>query len=102
MRFTFALPRSLVRLRDRIQASLGFTSSKTAVCLQRPVDDACRVISDSRRRQLDVRLDTGFSEALRGGATFNYILTDQRHTSNRVSQVVFTIFADVNLFAGRL
>lgn len=102
MHFAFRAPRGLVRLREAIQANLAYNASKTAVCLQRVRSDECRTVSDSRRHQLDLRLDTGLSELLRGGSTLTYVLSDQRHTSSRLTQVVFTIFADISLFAGQL
>jgi hypothetical protein len=37
---------------------------------------------------------------LRGGANLNYVVNDLRHTSDRLSQVVFSIFLDLRLFAG--
>jgi hypothetical protein len=100
--FSFRTPESLVRLRSPVQTTMAFNSSQVAVCLLRADADECRTVSDSRRHQLDVRLDTGLSEILRGGATFSYVVSDQRHTSNKLTQMVFTIFADINLFAGQI
>ena len=99
--FSFRPPQSLVRLRNRIHTTVTANSSELAVCLLRSGTDECRAVSDSRRRQFDLRIDTGFSPALHGGLTLSYVLTDQRHTSNKLSQLVFTIFADINLLAGR-
>jgi len=42
------------------------------------------------------------SETLRGGANFSYVVNDLRHTSDRLSQVLFTIFLDLRLFAGEI
>lgn len=100
--FAFRPPETLVRLRNRIQTTVAFNASKVAVCLRRADADECRTVADSRRHQLDVRLDTGFSELLRGGATFSYVVTDQRQTSNKLTQIIFTIFADISLFAGQI
>ncbi len=100
--FAFRPPRSVVRLPNAIQTTVAFNASKLAVCLRSPGADECTPVSDSRRRQFDVRLDTGLSQSLRGGATFSYVVTDQRHLSNQLTQIVFTIFADINLFAGQL
>ena len=59
-------------------------------------------MSDSRREQFDFRLDTGFSETVRAGISFSYVLSDLRHTASRLTQVVFAVFADVNLIAGQI
>lgn len=97
--FPFAMPQSLVRLRERLNATVAYSGSRAVVCLVTPGSEECRTVSDSRRDQVDVRVDTGFSQAVRGGLTFSYVVTDQRHTSDRLSQLVFAIFADINLFA---
>lgn len=99
---SFRLPRELVRLQGPVRATLGATGSDVRVCLVRVGTAGCAPVADSRRRQMDVRLDTGFSPAVVGGASFSYILTDQRHLSSRFSQLVFTVFADVNFVTGRL
>jgi hypothetical protein len=98
--FGFRPPESLIRLRSQIRTNVSFDSSKRAVCLVRAGSDECRSVSDSRRHELAVRLDTGLSEVLRGGANLNYVVNDLRHTSDRLSQVVFSIFLDLRLFAG--
>jgi hypothetical protein len=100
--FGFRPPESLIRMRSQIRTNVTFNSSKRAVCLVRAGSDECRSISDSRRHQFTVRLDTGLSEMLRGGANLNYVVNDLRHTSDRLSQFVFSIFLDLNLFAGEI
>lgn len=100
--FAFRPPESLVRLRAPLQTTVGYSSSTRAVCLVRAGSGECRDVSDSRRQQFDVRTDTGLTSEVRGGLTFSYVVTDQRHTSQRLSQVVFALFADIILFAGRL
>jgi hypothetical protein len=102
MSFSFLPPSSLFSAGNEVRATGAFSSSKVAVCLLRVGADQCRTVADSRRKQLDLRIDTGLSAIVRGGASFSYVLSDQRHTSNKLSQVVFTIFADINLFAGQL
>ncbi len=100
--FGFRLPESLMQMRSQIRTTVSFSSSKRAVCLIRVGSDECRTVSDSRRQQFDLRLDTGLSETLRGGATFSYVVSDLRHTSDKLTQVVFSIFLDLRLFAGEI
>jgi hypothetical protein len=100
--FGFRPPESLIRMRSQIRTNVSFNASKRAVCLTRAGSDECRSVSDSRRRQLTIRLDAGLSEMLRGGANLNYVVNDLRHTSDRLSQIVFSIFLDLRLFAGEL
>jgi hypothetical protein len=100
--FAFRPPESIVRLPNRIQTTLAYSTSDLGVCIVRTESAECRVVSDSRRNQLDVRMDTGFSTTLRGGLSFSYILSDQRHLSQKLKQYVFTIFGNITLRAGRL
>jgi hypothetical protein len=99
--FSFRAPRSLVRLQGPVRAQLSATSSDTRVCLIQAGTTDCTAVADSRRRQLDARLDTGLSQTVVGGASFSYILTDQQHLSSRITQYVVTIFAEINFVTGR-
>jgi hypothetical protein len=102
LNFAFRPPESLVRLPNRIQTTLAYSTSDLGVCIVTTGSPECRVVSDSRRNQFDFRMDTGFSTTLRGGLSFSYILSDQRHLSQTMRQYVFTIFGDITLRAGRL
>jgi hypothetical protein len=100
--FGFRPPESWIRLRSQIRTNVSFDSSRRAVCLARAGSDECRSVSDSRRHELAVRMDTGLSDILRGGTNFTYVVNDLRHTSDRLSQIVFSIFLDLRLFAGEI
>lgn len=100
--FAFRPPRSLVNIRNRIVTTVLYDYSRQAVCLVRAGSGECRSISDSRRNQLDMRMDTGFTQTLRGGLTVSYVTSDQRHTSTKLTQLVVTLFGEINLQAGRL
>jgi len=102
--FAFRVPRSLARLPNPIRTVLSASASDTRACLIRAGTGAaggCTPVSDSRRRQFDARLDSGMSATVVGGASFSYILTEQRHLSSRFSQYLFTIFAEINFVTGR-
>jgi hypothetical protein len=99
--FPFRAPRSLVRLPNPIRTVLSGTASDTRACLIRAGASECASVADSRRRQLDARMDTGVSSTVVGGLSFSYILTDQRHLSSRFTQYVFTVFAEINFVTGR-
>jgi hypothetical protein len=100
--FGFRPPRSLIRTRSQIRTNVRFNSSKRVVCLVPLAGSECRTVSDSRRQQIDMQMDTGLSETLRGGAIFSYVLNDLRHTSGRLSQYTFRVFLDLRLFAGEI
>jgi hypothetical protein len=59
-------------------------------------------VSESYRSTLDVRMDTGFSSQVRGGANFSYVINGQRHLSREFSQMVFSVFAEIFFVSGQL
>jgi hypothetical protein len=102
MNFGFRLPQSLVRMRNDIRTTLSINSSIVTTCLLRAGATECSPVSDSRRRAVDLRLDTGFSPQVRGGASFSYVLTEQRQTSSRYSQLTVTVFAEIYFLSGQI
>jgi hypothetical protein len=99
--FSFRSPASLARLRNPVRTTVATSASDSRACLILAGAADCKPVADSRRRQVDVRMDTGVSATVVGGLSFSYILTDQRHLSSRFSQYVFTIFAEINFLSGR-
>jgi len=100
--FAWRPPESLVRLRNRIQTTVSYGTSFLGVCIIRTAADECRTVSESRRNQFDFRMDTGFSEMLRAGMTFSYVVSAQEHLSQELRQIIFTIYGNLILRAGQL
>jgi len=100
--FAFRAPRWLVRLPAPVRTTVSGSTSDTKACLRPATEALCLPVADSRRRQLDLRLDTGVAASVVAGASMSYILTEQRHLSSRFDQYVVTLFAEVNLIAGRV
>jgi hypothetical protein len=100
--FSFRAPAMMFRLPNDIRTTLTAVATDATLCQQRAESPDCAIVSDSRRRQVDVRLDTGFPPSMRGGASFSYVLTEERHTSSKFSQMVFTIFLDINFLASQV
>jgi hypothetical protein len=100
--FAFRVPRSLVRLPNLVRSTVTVTASDLLVCLVRAGAGECTPISDSRRRQADLRMDTGFSSSVSAGLSLGYVLTEQRHTATRFSQIIATVFAEINFQAGQV
>ncbi len=100
--FSVSSPAWIARLPSDVRTSLGWNQSDVFVCLQRVGGESCLPISDSRRQQLDVRVDTAFPPNLRGGASLSYVLNELRHVSSRFSQVIFTVFLDINFLASQI
>ena len=102
MSFSFRAPRTLVRLPNEVRTSLTVNSTDASLCLQRAESAECSAVSQSRRRQLDIRIDTGFPPSMRGGASFSYVFREELHTSTQFSQMIFTIFLDINFLASQV
>ena len=102
LNFSVKAPSWLVRLPSEIRTSVTASATDDSVCLQRSGSAECASVSESSRRQLDFRLDTAFPPSMRGGASFTYVLTEERHTSSKFSQIVFTVFLNINFLASQV
>jgi hypothetical protein len=100
--FSLPSPRWLFASGEPLRASLHWSSSDLDICLTPAGEASCRSVAESARRQFDFRIDTGTGRSVVGGASLSYILTDQRHLASRFSQLIVTVFADINLVAGRV
>jgi hypothetical protein len=100
--FGFKPPRSLVRLSSDLRTTMTYVTSSATVCLLQAGSDECVPISDTYRSAFDVRLDTGFSAQVRGGASFSYVITGQRHLSREYAQTVFSVFAEIFFVSGQI
>jgi hypothetical protein len=100
--FDFRPPSSIVRLPNDIRTTLSYNRSSTDICLVRAGAVECTPVANSRRSALDIRMDTGFSSQVRGGLSFSYVVTEQRHTSQELAQVIFTFFAEIFFVTGQL
>ena len=102
LNFAFRTPASIVRLPNEIRATITYATSTTVICLIQANTSECAPVSESYRSTLDVRMDTGFSSQVRGGANFSYVINGQRHLSREFSQMVFSVFAEIFFVSGQL
>lgn len=100
--FGFRPPRSLVRLPNEIRTTFGYSSEIRRSCLLTLDATECESVSETSRRAIDVRMDTGFSGSVRGGLTFALVQTEQVHTSSEFTQIIFSVFAEVFFVTGQL
>lgn len=100
--FAFRPPRSLVRLPNDIRTTLSYNRSSTNICVVLAAATECTPVANSRRRAIDLRMDTGFSGQVRGGLSFSHVVTEQRHTSSELAQVIFTVFAEIFFVSGQV
>jgi hypothetical protein len=99
--FSFRPPSALVRLPNDIRSTLSYSRSVTDVCLILAGTTECSPVANSRRTALAIRMDTGFSSQVRGGLSFSYVVTEQRHTSSELAQVIFTFFTEIFFATGQ-
>jgi hypothetical protein len=100
LNFAFRTP--IVKLANQIRTTANYTRSIDRVCLIQAGTDECVPVSEGYRRVIDIRMDTGITPQVRGGATFSYVLNAQRQISQERSQMVFSIFAEIFLVSGQL
>ena len=100
--FNFRPPRSLVRLNSPLITRLDFSSFAFSVCLLRAGQDECATVADNSRKQFGITMNTGFSQTVRAGASFDYSVTEEQTNSSKFSQITFSVFAQINFLAGQL
>jgi hypothetical protein len=102
LNFSFRAPQWLVRLPSEMRTTLTASATNDDVCLRRRESTECVAVSESRRQQVDFRLDTAFPPSMRGGVSLSYVLTEELHTSSKFSQLVLTVFLDINFLASQV
>ncbi len=102
LNFSFRAPQWLVRLPSEMRTALMASATNDDVCLRRGESTECVPVSESRRQQVDLRLDTAFPPSMRGGVSLSYVLTEELHTSSKFSQMVLTVFLDINFLASQV
>jgi len=98
--FSFRTP--IVRLPNEVRTTATYGRSTVSVCLIQAGTDECVPISESYRKVIELRMDTGVSAQLRAGANFSYSLNAQRQISKETSQMIFSVFAEIFLVSGQL
>jgi hypothetical protein len=100
--FSFRMPQQLVPLRSDIRTSLRFNNTASTVCIQRAGTNDCIVVSDSRRREYNLNMGTDMPPNVSAGLSVGYVLTDDRHTNRKFSQLVVTANVTMSFSAGEI
>jgi hypothetical protein len=100
--FAFRLPLQLVPLRSDIRTSLRFNNTASTVCIQRAGTNDCIAVSDSRRREYNLNMDTEMPPNVSAGLSVGYVLTDDRHANRKFSQLVVTANVTMSFSAGEI
>jgi hypothetical protein len=97
---SFPLPRALGRTRRLVRTQISTVFSKGTSCLQRQAEDACAIISDTRRQELRSSFDSDLARILTGSLSFSYSLSEARHLNRKFQQIIITASMQLSLFAG--
>jgi hypothetical protein len=100
LNYSFRLPRSVSRARKPVRSSLSYVQTAAKTCLHQGGAGDCLLISDVRRREMRVGLDTDLLQTLSGGLQVGYSVNDARHISRRTSQISIIASFQLSLFAG--
>ena len=100
--FGFRPPESIVRLPNEVRTTIAVSNEDLTSCFVEADAEECVDVSDTRRRAIDLRMDTGFSSTVRGGLTFSLLQNEQRHLSTKTTQIILSVFAEVFFVSGEL
>jgi hypothetical protein len=95
--FAIKLPGPTEARRRPLRTSVLASSFHTDECLLQAGNAECITISDIRRTEYSLRLDTDVVGAVTGGIFVQYILQDYRHLDRRTSTLSFNLQMQVPL-----
>jgi hypothetical protein len=100
--FAFRPPQEFIPLRSAVRTSLRYANSASLGCVTRAGDSTCVPVSDSRRRQMSLTMDTDLPPNVSAGLALSYIVTEDAHANRKFSQFVFTASVSINFSAGEV
>ena len=100
--FAFRPPQELLPLRADVRTSLRYANSVTQACIVRAGTAECIAISDSRRRQVNLTMDTDLPPNVSAGLSVSYIRTEDLHSNRRFAQFVVTASVTIAFTAGEI
>jgi hypothetical protein len=100
--FTFLPPFRLGRTPQRVRTTARYAVTDNTKCLRTAGQTACTPYVDSRQVQAQLTMDTDLPPNMSAGFQMAYILTDERQTNRRNSQLVITAFLQLTTSAGQL
>ncbi len=100
--FVFRAPQQYLPLPSVIRTALRYANSVSTGCVVRVGDSTCVPISDSRRRQMNLTMDTDLPPNVSAGLGVSYIVTEDRHANRKTAQFVVTASVTINFQAGEI
>jgi hypothetical protein len=86
--FAFRVPQDLIRLRSDVRTTLRYASTVNTGCIQNPRSPDCTPISDSRRKEYTLFMDTNMPPNVTAGLSVSYVVSEDAHTNRKFSQFV--------------
>jgi hypothetical protein len=100
--FSFRPPRELLPLPSDVRARLRYGASRNTGCIRRAGAEECTPISDSRRREYQLNMDTELPPNVSAGLALSYVLTEDAHANRKFSQLQLLAHVLVSFTAGDL
>ncbi|MBI1723365.1 MAG: cell surface protein SprA [Gemmatimonadetes bacterium] len=100
--FSFRTPQELLPLPSDIRATVRFQTNTSRVCIQRAGATDCVPVSDSRRREYNLNMDTDMPPNVSAGLSVSYVLNEDAHANRKFSQFVVTANVTVSFSAGEI
>jgi len=100
--FVFRTPQQYIPLPSVIRTALRYANSVSTGCVLRVGDSTCVPVSDSRRRQMNLTMDTDLPPNVSAGLGVSYIVTEDRHANRKFAQFVVTASVTINFSAGEI
>lgn len=100
--FAFRFPQEYVPLRSDVRTSLRYSHSANTGCVARAGTPGCVPISDSRRTEYVLIMDTDMPPNVTAGLSISNVVTEDRHINRKFSQFVITGSVRIAISAGEL
>jgi hypothetical protein len=100
--FAFRPPQDIVPLRSDVRTSLRYLSARSSTCVQRVGAATCQAVADSRRREVNLTMDTDLPPSVSAGLALGYVLNDDRHVNRKFAQWTLAVSARVYFGAGEV
>ena len=100
--FSFRVPPAIIPLRSDVRTTLRYANTVNTGCVRNPRAPDCTPISDSRRKEYTLLMDTDMPPSVTAGLSISYVLTEDAHTNRKFSQFVLTANVRVIYTAGEI
>ena len=100
--FSFRVPPDIIPLRSDVRTTLRYANTANTGCVRNPRSPDCTRISDSRRKEYTLLMDTDMPPSVTAGLSVSYVLTEDAHTNRKFSQFVLTANVRVTYTAGEI